>query len=41
MNLINWEIAGNPYNWIVIFLITVLIGMSLAAIFPQPASTGE
>lgn len=30
---INWAIIKEPYNWIIIFLIVVLIGQSLNLIF--------
>jgi hypothetical protein len=34
---INWELIGNPYNWLVVVLMIALAGLALAAIFPQVA----
>lgn len=34
---INWEIAGNWYNWVQINLMIVLVVLFLALLFPQIA----
>jgi len=34
---INWELVGNPFNWIIVTLMIVLVGLFLAVIFPQTA----
>ena len=33
--LINWELVRNPYNWVVLFLMTVFAMIALALLFPQ------
>ena len=35
MRLINWELVRNPYNWVVLFLMTAFALIGLALIFPQ------
>ena len=32
---INWELAGNPYNYLVVTLMVMLAGLFLALLFPQ------
>lgn len=34
---INWELAGNPYNWVVVPLMIVMVMFFFAMIFPSVA----
>lgn len=35
MKLINMELIGNPYNWVVVFVMCVFALIFLALVFPQ------
>ena len=37
---INFELAGNPVNWIIVLLMIAFAGLALSLIF-HPADTGE
>jgi hypothetical protein len=32
---LNWELAGNPYNYVVLTLMVALAGLFLALLFPM------
>lgn len=34
---LNWELIGNPINWVVIVLMIVIAGAALTFIFPSAA----
>jgi hypothetical protein len=35
---INFELAGNPVNWVIVFLMLAIAGLAVSLIF-QPATT--
>lgn len=43
MQLINWELARNPYNWVVVFLMVAIFAVAWAQIDPllTTAAQGE
>jgi len=38
---INWELAANPLNWIIILLMIAIAGAAIAFILPPAPSTAE
>jgi hypothetical protein len=39
---INWELIGNPANWLVVFLMIAIAGVGLAVIVPfNPDTTTD
>jgi hypothetical protein len=37
---LNFELAGNPVNWVIVFLMIAIAGLALSLIF-HPAETGD
>lgn len=37
---INYELAGNPVNWVIIVLMVAIAGLAVSLIF-NPASSGD
>lgn len=39
---INWGLAANPYNWIIVVLMVMVGGLALSLLFPKvsPNTTG-
>lgn len=38
---INFELAGNPVNWIILFLMVLFAGLALSLIFHKADQTGD
>lgn len=38
---INWVLAGNPVNWVIIILMIAIAGLALAYIFPHDNAKQE
>lgn len=38
---LNWELVGNPVNWIIVFLMLALAGVGLALIARSTNETSE
>lgn len=39
MQLINWELLKNPYNWVVIWIIAAMGGLAVTAYWSAKHST--
>lgn len=39
MGLINWQLIGNPINWVTVFLMVTFAAIALTIIMPQ--TTGK
>jgi hypothetical protein len=37
---INWELAGNPINWVIVLLMVFIAGLAVSLLF-HPVETGD
>jgi hypothetical protein len=38
---LNWELAGNPVNWVIVFLMIAIAGLALSLIFHPANQIGD
>jgi hypothetical protein len=38
---INFDLAGNPVNWVIVLLMIAIAGLGVSLIFHQPNVTGD
>jgi hypothetical protein len=40
MSLINWELIKNPYNWVIVVIMTAFALILLSVIMPEESPAG-